>query len=73
MKEEDKILTEVEQERAVRYYGYGWSYDKITNHILAIRSEGLHKVLIRDVGKVISKHYQKQSYPIEFYGEVEEE
>ena len=71
MKEEDKILTEAEQNRAILYYSYGWSYNEITNRILTCRNEGLQEVLMKEVGRVISKHYQKQSYPIEFYGKME--
>ena len=73
MKEEDKILTEVEQNRTILYYSYGWSYDEIADRILTYRNEGLQEVLMKEVGRVISKHYQKQSYPVEFYGKVEEE
>ena len=73
VKEEDKILTEAEQDRAAHYYSYGWGYDEITNSILVCQNEGLQEVLMREVGRVISNHYQKQSYPFEFYGKVEEE
>jgi len=72
MREEDKLLSESEQDCAIRYYGYGWSYHEIVDRILASRTEGLSVVLLREVGRVISKHYQRQSYPIEFYGKVEE-
>jgi len=73
MKEEDKILTEAEQNRTILYYSYGWSYNEITDRILACRTEGLREVLMKEVGRTISKQYQKQSYPLEFYGKAEEE
>ena len=72
MKEEDKILTDAEQKRAIRCYSYGWGYKKITDCLIATRNMGLSSILMREVGRAISKHYQKQSYPIEFYGKVEE-
>ena len=66
------ILTEVEQKRAIRYYSYGWSYKEITDCLIATRNIGLSNALMREVGRAISKHYQKQSYPVGFYGKVEE-
>lgn len=66
-------LTDSEQKQAIRYYGYGWSYQEIVERILALRNEGLRRLLLRAVGAVISEHYETQAYPVEFYGEVEEE
>ena len=72
MNEEDKLLTEAERKRAMFYYSCGWSYKEITECLITTRNIGLANALRREVGRAISKHHQKQSYPEGFYGEVEE-
>ena len=73
MKEgEQTLLTPLEQERAIRYYSYGWSFQEITDSILHARTEKIRRDMLREVGGFISKQYNKQAYPMEFYGKVEE-
>ena len=71
---EDKtiILTPFEQKFAIRYYGYGWSFQEITAHILHSRNDLIERDMLREVGICISKRFNKQMYPVEFYGDVEE-
>ena len=66
------ILTPIEQERAIKYYGYGWSFQEITDSILQDRNDQIRRDMLREVGSYVSKYYNKQAYPTEFYGKVEE-
>ena len=70
---QERILTNVERERVVRYYGYGWSFQDITAQILADRNDKIEQDMLQEVGKFISRRLKRQVYPIEFYGKVEEE
>ena len=72
METNETILTFLEQERAIRYYGYGWSFQEITDRILLDRNNSIKRDMLREVGAFISKQYNKQVYPMEFYGKVEE-
>ena len=70
--DEQTILTPIEQERAIRYYDHGWSFQEVTDSILYARTEQIRRDMLREVGAYIAKQYNKQSYPAEFYGKVEE-
>ena len=72
-KEVGSMLTDAEQKRAIRYYSYGWSFQEITDRILAIRNDSIKRDMLREVGMLVSKHYKRQMYPVEFYGKVAEE
>ena len=73
MKEETKgILTKNEQYQAIKYYGYGWSFQEITERILSNRNDKIERAMLREVGQCISKRLNRQMYPVEFYGKVEE-
>ena len=73
MKTNETILTSLEQERTIRYYSYGWSFQEITDRILSNRTDSKKRDMLREVGTYISKQYNKQAYPVEFYGKVGEE
>ena len=66
------ILIDSEQKRAIRYYSYGWSFQETTDRILSDRNNSIKRDMLREVGAYISKQYNKQAYPMEFYGKVEE-
>ena len=66
------ILTAIERERAIKYYGYGWSFQEITDRILHNRNERIRRDMLRAVGMYISKRFNRQMYPVEFYGDVKE-
>jgi len=71
MKEETKeILSETEREKAIKYYGYGWSFQEIAARILESRNEKIRTELEREVGMLMSKRFNRPMYPIEFYGKV---
>ena len=73
MKEDEQtILTALEQERAIKYYSCGWSFQETTDRILSDRNNSIKRDMLREVGAYISKQYNKQAYPMEFYGKVEE-
>jgi len=57
---------------AIQYYGFGWSFQEITARILELRNEGIKREMLREVGTLISKHYNRKAYPIEFYGGSDE-
>ena len=65
-------LTSLERERAIKYYSYGWNFQEITDRILSNRNNSIKRDMLRVVGAFISKQYNKQAYPMEFYGKVEE-
>lgn len=65
-----EILSEVEQDCAIRYYEYGWSLQEITDRILSDRANLIRRDLLRETGTLISKRFNRQMYPIEFYGKV---
>ena len=68
-----EILSKSEQELAIRYYGYGWSFQEITARILDLRNEVIKEDMLREVGIIVSKRFNRKAYPIEFYkGEGEE-
>jgi len=66
------ILTEAEEESAIRYYGFGWSFQEITARLLVLRNEEIKRDMLREVGIVVSQHFNRKAYPIAFY-KVEEE
>ena len=74
MKEETirGILTESERNKAITNYTYGWCLEDITVQILAERNEKIERDMLREVGQCVSTHFNRQMYPVEFYGKVEE-
>ena len=66
------MLTPLERERAIKYYSYGWNFQEITDRILSNRNNSIKRDMLRVVGAFISKQYNKQAYPVEFYGKVGE-
>lgn len=65
------LLTADETEKALCYYKRGWSFQEITEYILEARNAKVRREMLREVGVVISKRFQRQMYPVEFYGKVE--
>jgi len=66
------IMTAIERERAIKYYGYGWNLQEITDRILHNRIDLIRRDMLRAVGMCISKRLNRQMYPVEFYGDVKE-
>jgi len=62
-------LTEAECGLAIRYYGFGWSFQEITARLLDLRNENVKSEMLREVGILVSTHYNRKAYPIEFYKE----
>lgn len=72
MNTKDNLLTKQEQDTAIKYYECGGSFQEIVESILHIRNEKIRRDMVREVGVLVSKRFNKQVYPIEFYGKVEE-
>ena len=73
MKEETKrVLTDSERDKAIAYYSHGYCLQDITALILAERNEKIERDMLREVGQCVSTHFNRQMYPVEFYGKVEE-
>jgi len=69
-KDESSMLSVIENEHAMRYYGYGWSFQEITARILHDRNDIIRRDILREVGMCVSKRFSKQVYPLEFYGQA---
>lgn len=65
------LLAESETEKALLYYKRGWSLQEITENILEARNAKIRHETLKEVGVVISKRFQRQMYPVEFYGKLE--
>lgn len=65
------LLSKSETEKAILYYKRGWSFQEITENILEARNVKIRREMLREVGILISKRFQRQVYPVEFYGKVE--
>lgn len=64
------LLVEREMEKALRYYKRGWSLQEITENILEARNAKIRHEMLKEVGAIISKRFQRQMYPLEFYGKL---
>jgi hypothetical protein len=67
------LLTQDEQETAIKYWDYGWSFQEITARLLDLRNEEIKGDMLREVGILVSKHYNRKAYPIEYYKQENEE
>ena len=67
------ILTEAEGDLAIQYYGFGWSFQEITARILDLRNGKVKREMLQEVGILVSKHYNRKAYPIEYYKEEDGE
>jgi len=67
------MLTEAECELAIRYYGFGWSFQEITARLLDLRNEKAESEMVREVGILVSTHYNRKAYPTGYYRRDSEE
>lgn len=66
-----EIITEPEQELAIKLYDYGWSFQEITERLLDLRKDVIRHDLNLEVASTIAHRFQRQSYPLEHYGVLE--